>query len=90
MDYTRLGKTLIRVSKLCFGTLTISPLQKDFDVNTGASILKSAYDLGVTFFDTAELYGTYAHIGQAFAGNDKVVISTKSYAYDKKNGAEEY
>lgn len=84
MQYCRLGKTQIRVSKLCFGTLTISPLQKDLSINRGASILKSAFDLGVTFFDTAELYGTYPHIRQAFAGNDDVVISTKCYAYDKK------
>ncbi|MBT3320329.1 MAG: aldo/keto reductase [Clostridia bacterium] len=84
MEYRELGKSQIRVSKLCFGTLTISPLQKDFDINKGASILKSAFDLGVTFFDTAELYGTYPHIREAFAGNTDVVISTKSYAYDKK------
>jgi aryl-alcohol dehydrogenase-like predicted oxidoreductase len=77
-----LGHTGLRVSKLCFGTLTISPLQRSFDVEKGAELLKSAYDMGVTFFDTAEIYGTYAHLKRAFAGNNSVVISTKSYSYN--------
>jgi len=76
------------VSKLCFGTLTISPLQRDFDEEEGAALLKSAYDMGVTFFDTAELYGTYPHLKRAFSGIDDVVISTKSYAYDEKTAAD--
>ncbi len=85
MEYKQLGKTQIRVSKLCFGTLTISPLQKDLSEKRGAYLLKSAFDTGVTFFDTAELYGTYAHIKAAFSRNDDVVISTKCYAYDTKS-----
>ena len=84
MEYRSLGDTGIRVSKLCFGTLTISPLQKNFDTEKGAALLKSAYDMGVTFFDTAEIYGTYAHLKRAFQGSDDVVISTKSYSYDEK------
>lgn len=78
-----LGSTEIRVSRLCFGTLTISPLQRNFDIKKGTALLKSAYDMGVTFFDTAELYGTYKHLGKAFAGMDDVVISTKSYSYNE-------
>ena len=88
MEYTKLGRSGILVSRLCFGTLTISPLQRDFDVETGAALLKSAYDMGVTFFDTAELYGTYAHLKRAFESTDDVVISTKSYAYDTKTAAD--
>ncbi|MDD5017126.1 MAG: aldo/keto reductase [Eubacteriales bacterium] len=83
METTKLGSTGISVSRLCFGTLTISPLQRNFDTKKGAALLKSAYDMGVTFFDTAELYGTYPHLKQAFAGTPDVVISTKSYAYDE-------
>lgn len=78
-----LGRSGVVVSKLCFGTLTISPLQRDIGVEKGAALLKSAYEMGVTFFDTAELYGTYSHLNRAFAGVDNVVISTKSYAYDE-------
>lgn len=35
-------------------------LQKGFDEAKGAELLKSAYDMGVTFFDTAQIYGTYS------------------------------
>jgi aryl-alcohol dehydrogenase-like predicted oxidoreductase len=84
LEYVSLGGTGILVSKLCFGTLTISPLQRGFDIESGAALLKSAYDMGVTFFDTAEIYGTYAHLKKAFADIEDVVISTKSYSYDTK------
>lgn len=84
MEYMHLGSTGLRVSRLCFGTLTISPLQRNFNVDKGAALLKSAYDMGVTFFDTAELYETYAHLNKAFGNRDDVVISTKCYAYDEK------
>ena len=87
MEYVKLGSTGIVVSKLCFGTLTISPLQRNFDVETGAALIKSAYGMGVTFFDTAELYGTYAHLKRAAADCPDAVISTKSYAYDEKTAA---
>ncbi len=88
MDYTVLGQAGLRVSKLCFGTLTMSPLQKGFDEAKGAELLKSAYDMGVTFFDTAQIYGTYAHLKKAFFDIDDVVISTKSYSYDEKTAME--
>jgi len=82
LEYVSLGGTGISVSKLCFGTLTISPLQRGLDVESGAELLKSAHDMGVTFFDTAEIYGTYAHLKKAFSATNDVVISTKSYSYD--------
>jgi aryl-alcohol dehydrogenase-like predicted oxidoreductase/NAD-dependent dihydropyrimidine dehydrogenase PreA subunit len=83
LEYKVLGRSGVVVSKLCFGTLTISPLQRNVGVEKGAALLKSAYEMGVTFFDTAELYGTYPHLRRAFAGVDDVVISTKSYSYDE-------
>jgi aryl-alcohol dehydrogenase-like predicted oxidoreductase len=82
-----LGKSNISVSKFCFGTLTISPLQKNFSIDKGADLLKSAFNMGVTFFDTAQIYGSYPHLKQAFEKNNDVVISTKSYAYDEKTAA---
>lgn len=88
MEYVTLGNTGLRVSKLCFGTLTLSPLQRDLDIEAGAALLKSAFDKGVTFFDTAEIYGTYAHLKKAFSGNEDAVISTKSYSYDAKTAKE--
>lgn len=76
-----------KVSRLCFGALTISPLQRDFDVPKGASLMAFAYRNGINFFDTADLYGNYPQI-RAFleSGIDRedVVLSTKSYAYDRE------
>ncbi len=71
----------LEVSKLCFGTLTLGPLQKGMSVEEGAELMVYAVSRGINFFDTAELYGTYPHLKAALR---KVtpVISTKSYAYD--------
>ena len=65
MPFSILGDTGIQVSKLCFGTLTMSPLQKNMTVRQGAALLAYAYERGVRFLDTADLYGTYPHIREA-------------------------
>jgi uncharacterized protein len=79
-----MGCAGLRVSKLCFGTLTLSPLQKNIKIDAGADLLQKAFDLGVNFFDTAELYDNYDYLKKAFKGNDDVVIATKSYSHDEK------
>ncbi|HRU42362.1 MAG TPA: aldo/keto reductase, partial [Candidatus Diapherotrites archaeon] len=58
MDYRILGSTGLRVSRLCFGSLTIGPLQAGLDIEEGASVIRAAFDMGVNFIDTAELYRT--------------------------------
>ncbi len=82
MEYRLLGKTGIRVSRLCFGVLTIGPLQAHLPLAEGVSIMRYAVDKGVNFFDTAELYGTYPYLRQLLGevkGED-LVIASKSYA----------
>lgn len=90
MDYTTLGATGIRVSRLCFGTLTIGPLQAGLPLEQGAEILAYAMERGVNFFDTAQLYGTYPHLRRAMerTGKYDTVIATKTYAYDRRLAAE--
>ncbi len=83
-----LGKTGIDVSKLCFGTLTLSPLQRHLSIDEGAALLGYARDNGITFFDTAELYQNYTYLKKAFERKDDVVIATKSYSYDQKTAQE--
>ena len=85
MDQTMLGKTRIYVSRLCFGTLTLGPLQAALDLNTGAALLAHAIDRGVNFFDTAQLYQTYPYIREALrrSGQPDAVICTKTYAYNR-------
>lgn len=88
MNYRELGNTKLKVSRLCFGSLTISPLQANLDIPAGAEVITKALDRGINFIDTAELYQNYAYIKKALVGRrQQVILSTKCYAYDKA-GAE--
>src|ERR1043165_149582 len=81
MDYITLGRTGLKVSVAGLGCGGPSRL----GVRDGASeeqcadIIRRAFDLGVNFLDTAEVYGTEGVVGRALKGmpRDKVVISTK-------------
>lgn len=86
MEYNTLGNTDLKVSKLCFGTLSIGPLQANLDFDTSIQLFSEAIKNGINFFDTAELYKTYTHLAEAIAclGRKKFIISTKSYAYDEE------
>ncbi len=86
MELRNLGCTGIKVSRLCFGTLTMGPLQADLPPKEGARLIRHALERGVNFIDTAQSYGTYPHICTAIQGlaRTDVVITTKSYAYDRQ------
>lgn len=79
-----LGSTGIAVSRLCFGTLTMGPLQQNLPLAAGAGLLELAFSLGVNFLDTAELYGTYPYIREALRSKPDAVVCTKAYCYDTK------
>ncbi|QGP90740.1 Aldo/keto reductase family protein [Neomoorella glycerini] len=82
MFYTTLGASGIRVSRLCFGSLTIGPLQAGLSIATGASLIRRALELGVNFIDTAQCYANYPYIKAALQGwQEPVVVATKSYDY---------
>lgn len=82
MEYSILGRTGIRVSRLCFGSLTVGPLQANLPLREGARVISSALDAGVNFIDTARLYQNYHYIREGIAGRaGSVVIATKSYDY---------
>jgi len=85
--YGPLGRTGITVSRLCFGALTISPLQADLPVPEAADVLRHAFDLGINFVDTAEIYRSYPQLREALKGRPEVVLATKTYAYTAE-GAE--
>lgn len=85
MDYCVLGKTDLLVSRLCFGTLTLGPLQANLPLEAGAELLIEALDKGINFWDTAELYRNYAYLRLALKKTGaQPVIVTKTYAYDAK------
>ena len=88
MDYVKLGRTGLEVSRLCLGCMTYGVPDRGFHGWTlpeeqSRPLIKQALELGVNFFDTANVYsdGTSEEIvGRAlkdFASRDAVVIATK-------------
>src|SRR5580700_5364571 len=80
MDKRKLGK--LEVSELGFGCMSLSanygpPVAREH----GIKVIQTAFESGVTFFDTAEVYGPYTNedlVGEALAPfRDKVAIATK-------------
>ncbi len=53
MQYTRFGRTGLQVSRLCLGTMTFGG---QCDRGTSFAIMDAAYEAGITFFDTADMY----------------------------------
>jgi len=81
-----LGKSNIEVSRLCFGALTVGPLQANMSISAGGEVIAYAIEQGVNFIDTAQLYQTYPHIRRGMEISQKfdTVITSKTYAYDQK------
>ena len=90
MDYVRLGKTGLRVSRICLGGMTYADPTKGthpwaLGEEASRPFIKEALELGITFFDTANSYsgGTAEEIlGRAirdFARREEVVIATKIF-----------
>jgi aryl-alcohol dehydrogenase-like predicted oxidoreductase len=87
MDMVRLGRTGLKVSRICLGTMTYgSPKWRDWVLDEDASMpfFKTAIEAGINFFDTADVYSQGASeivTGKAlkkFAANrEEVVIATK-------------
>ncbi|QUH21659.1 aldo/keto reductase [Alkaliphilus sp. B6464] len=86
MEKRKLGNTNIGVSRLCFGSLTMGPLQTNQSPKQGGDLLLYGFENGINFIDAAELYETYKHIGHAlkYWDRSKVIVATKSYAYSKE------
>ena len=87
MNYNKLGKTDIKVSELGFGAWSIALdwWGKKIEEDEAKRMLKKAYDLGINFFETGDMYGkgkSERLIGEVFKDmRDEVVLSTK-YGYD--------
>jgi aryl-alcohol dehydrogenase-like predicted oxidoreductase len=82
MDYTTLGRTNLRVSRMglgCGGHSRLG-LARGGSTDNAERIVKDALSLGINFFDTAESYGTETTLGNALAGvaRDSYVLSTKA------------
>ncbi|WP_026894150.1 aldo/keto reductase [Clostridiisalibacter paucivorans] len=86
MEINKLGNTNIEVSKICYGSLTISPLQANLGYEEAGKLIKYGFEKGIKFIDTAELYDNYKHIKEAlkYINRKDFVIVTKSYSYSKE------
>ena len=87
MQYVPLGRSGVKVSRLCLGTMNFGPETAESD---SFAIMDRALDLGLNFFDTANVYGwkigegwTEQILGRWFAQGggrrEKVVLATKVY-----------
>jgi aryl-alcohol dehydrogenase-like predicted oxidoreductase len=87
MQYTKLGRTALKVSRLCLGTMNFGPQTSERD---SFAIMDRALEHGINFFDTADVYGwkkgegvTEKIVGNWFAQGggrrEKVVLATKCY-----------
>ena len=81
METRKLGNSGLEVSALGLGCMRMSFGDKPVDRNEMITLLHQAVDLGITFFDTAEVYGPFTNedlVGEALEPfKDKVVIATK-------------
>ncbi|MDF3290290.1 aldo/keto reductase [Streptomyces silvisoli] len=87
MDYTNLGRSGLKVSRLCLGTMNFGSRTAEQDSH---AIMDHALDNGINFFDTADVYGSRSGRGgteriigrwfaQGGARRDRVVLATKVY-----------
>ena len=90
MEYTRLGATGLKVSRICLGCMGFGDAERwihKWVLNEDASrpIIQKALEMGINFFDTANVYSLGASeeiLGRAlkdFAKRDEVVIATKVF-----------
>jgi aryl-alcohol dehydrogenase-like predicted oxidoreductase len=77
------GRTGLNVCPLIFGTLPLGLLQANLSPAEGGRLIRYALEQGVNLLDTAEMYGTYAHIRTALDGfRGEVLIASKTHASD--------
>ncbi len=100
MEYAKLGKSDITVSKLCVGCMSFGVASEDFhlwtlDESQTEELVKKALDLGITFFDTANCYahGTSEEfLGRSLkrlgVARNRVVLASKVYFNDGRLSAQ--
>ena len=78
MDYRNLGKTGVKVSQLCFGTMSFGDIA---DEDESAKMFKRCRDIGINFFDCADVYAggrSEEILGKLMASErDELVITSK-------------
>ncbi len=90
MDRRKLGSQGLEVSAQGLGCMSMSSVYGPGDDDAGTRTIHRALELGITFLDTAEVYGPYTNeelVGRAIAGNrDQFEVATKfGFAIDPDN-----
>jgi len=98
MEYVKLGKTGVKVSPLCLGTMNFGWKTEEGESH---AIMDQALDLGINFFDTADVYGWSAHQGyteeiigrwlkaRGSKARERIVLATKVYNPVRREGEPE-
>lgn len=91
MEYIRFGSTGLKVSRICLGCMSYGrPTERwpwALDEEQSQPFIQRALELGINFFDIADVYSNGASeevVGKAlrkFASRDEVIITTKVYLY---------
>ncbi|RMF01786.1 MAG: aldo/keto reductase [Chloroflexi bacterium] len=80
MEYRNMGRTGLKVSDLCLGTMTFG---HGADLETSKKMVQMSLDAGINFFDTANAYGgglSEEYLGQALKGRRRqAVVATKFF-----------
>ena len=85
MEYTNLGRTGLKVSRFCLGTMAFG---READEATSYRIMDRALELGINFFDTANVYGEPRGVTEEIIGRwltqgggrrEKLVLASKCY-----------
>src|SRR5260370_42201758 len=87
MQYTKLGRSNVAVSKICLGTMHFGSKTPESEA---CQIMDKAFDMGINFFDTANRYGGNAGLGASEeiighwfqaspARRDQIVLATKVF-----------
>jgi 1-deoxyxylulose-5-phosphate synthase len=96
MDYVNIGKTGLKVSRICLGCMTYGTPEKGWHTwalneEQSRPFIQKALELGINFFDTANVYSGGASeevLGRAlrdFAKRDEVVVATKVFGAMRKD-----
>src|ERR687895_1850104 len=94
MEYTRLGRSGLRVSRVCFGTWQFGGDWGEIERDEAKAAARAALDQGITFFDTAQAYGfgdSEALLAQALGDDihrDDVIVATKGGLRQVEGGIE--
>ena len=80
MKTTTIGRTGVKVTEVAFGCASIGNLYREIEEDTAQAVLRTAWDAGIRYFDTAPHYGrglSEMRLGRFLAGRSGFAVSTK-------------